>query len=172
MFHFNTIIFSVILLFAILSAEESQIPKNKNHNEEIIISKECSKQEQVITHEKTFLWKEQEGTDGSQLNGYLDSEKVASANKFLQKDFYEIIFIFINNERIGSIIVSKNNENFSHTLAFENTNGYKITIAFEAGDSTSIVRIKNTKEELVRIIKINAKTNLIQVGPRHKDIPW
>jgi hypothetical protein len=172
MFHFNTIIFSVILLFAILSAEESQIPKNKNHNEEIIISKESSKQEQVITHEKTFLWKEQEGTDGSQLNGYLDEEKVATANKVLQKGIYEMIFIFIEDQRIASIIVSKKNDTYTHNLAFENTNGYKISITFEESDSASIVRINNTKDELIRVIKIDAKSNLIKVGPRHKDIPW
>ena len=168
-------IFFVLIAIIVCSLHSEELhskPERNNNNNKIVAHVEKYLIEKVIEFDKEFIWKEDETCPVSQLNGYLDNEIVATANKIAQSDYYELFFIFIDRKQVASINVIQEKDTFIHSLKIEKNIGYKVLITSGLNENNVIVEIKNDNNKVIRNIKINAKKNLIHVGPVNKDIPW
>jgi hypothetical protein len=145
--------FSLIAIARFLHAEEIDSPEKKSFKP------------------KNFIWKKSDA-NGLTADGYLESEKVSTAMKVSQKKFYDIIVIYLNDNRIGTIVVSKNGDEYSHNIQMESIKGYLVEICVNENKNISYIRVTNSKDELVRIVKIDPKKDLVDVGPRDPTWPW
>lgn len=123
-------------------------------------------------HENGFTWRKTKSLEGGQMEGFLNSERVASAVQTEKNGIYEVQFIYIENKTLATITVSKVGQSYSHALSFNDLGTYKAKIVFNEDENTSYIRFFDINNKLVRIIKICPKSNLVTVGPVNDKVPW